>query len=226
MNDRKALVMGASGLVGSKLLEILLESERYEKVIALVRKPLLYKHAKLQEVVIDFDNLEEEYPDIAVDDVYCAIGTTIKKAKTKERMYQIDVEYPLTVARLAKKKGMQHFVVISAMGANLKSRFFYTRIKGDLEEKLTALDIPKLSIFRPSLLVDERDEFRFGEKMAIALYKGIAWFLPNALKTKFGIEASTVAKAMYNTQFSKSSKVIIYQPVQIEELAKYVNKNT
>lgn len=218
MNGRKAMIIGASGLVGSKLLEKLLESERYEKVIALVRKPLLNPHAKLQEIIIDFDNLEEEYPDIAVDDVYCAIGTTIKKAKTKERMYQIDVEYPLTIARLAKSKGMQHFVIISAMGANSKSRFFYTRIKGELEEKLMALDIPKLSIFRPSLLVDEREEFRFGEKMAIGFYKGIAWFLPHALKTKFGIKASTVAKAMYNTQFSKSPKVMIYQPSQIEEL--------
>lgn len=86
MNDKKALIIGASGLVGSKLLKILLESERYEKVIALVRKPLLYTHTKLHEIVIDFDNLEEEYPDIVVDDVYCAIGTTIKKAKTKEKM--------------------------------------------------------------------------------------------------------------------------------------------
>lgn len=219
MNGKKAMLIGASGLIGSKLLDLLLESERYEKVIALVRKPLLYTHTKLEEIVIDFDNLEEEYPDIAVDDVYCAIGTTIKKAKTKERMYQIDVEYPFTVARLAKRKGMQHFVIISAMGANPKSRFFYTRIKGELEEKLTLLDIPRLSILRPSLLVGEREEFRFGEKMAIGLYKGVSWLLPNAYKSKFGIEASTVAKAMYNTQFSKSLKVVIYKPVQIVQLA-------
>lgn len=219
MNDRKAMIIGASGLMGSKLLEKLLESERYEKVIALVRKPLLNPHPKLQEIVIDFDNLEEEYPDITVDDVYCAIGTTIKKAKTKERMYQIDVEYPLTVSRLAKSKGMQHFVIISSMGANSKSRFFYTRIKGELEEKLMALDLPKLSIFRPSLLVDEREEFRFSEKMVIGFYKGIACFLPTALKAKFGIKASTVVQAMYNTQFSKNSTVTIYLHAHIEELA-------
>ena len=114
---------------------------------------------------------------------------------------------------------MQHFVLISAVGADPNSRFFYTRIKGELEEKLLALDIPKLSILLPSLLVDKRKEFRFGEKMTIGLYKGIAWLLPNALKTKFGIQASTVAKAMYNTQCNEDSKIMIYQPVQIEELA-------
>ncbi|WP_050615566.1 Rossmann-fold NAD(P)-binding domain-containing protein [Bacillus testis] len=89
-----------------------------------------------------------------------------------------------------------------------------------------ALDIPTLSIFRQSLLVDEREEFRFGEKMAIGFYKGIAWFLPVALRTKFGIEASTVAKAMYNSPFGSGPKVRIYPPVQIEELAKLVNERT
>ena len=186
---KKALIAGASGLVGAELLPILLEAEEYEKVYALVRRPLHFKHPKLEAVVCNFDRLDDVQQYFEVEDVFVCLGTTIKKAKTKEAMYKVDVEYPVAIAKLAKEKGAQHYLVISSMNANPESSIWYSKMKGILEKELKGVSFSTLSIFRPSLLIGDRKEFRFGENMAVKLYQIIAFLLPSTWKSRMAIDA-------------------------------------
>ena len=206
--------------MGSELLQILLKGEAYDRVIAIVRRSIGIKHPKLVEVVCDFDRLDEVKDCFDVDDVYCCLGTTIKKAKSKPAMYKIDVEYPLEIAQLALQKGASHFLLISAMNANSKSPFFYPKIKGILEEKVRAIPYEAISIFRPSLLLGDRKEFRFGENLAIKMFRAISPLLKDSWKSGMAIEAITVAQAMYNAAQSGGKGTEIYDARAIESLAK------
>lgn len=219
MERQTALIAGATGLVGQELLRILLQGEQYERVVAIVRRSLEIEHPKLKEIVCDFDHLHEIQEKLVLDDVFCCLGTTIKKAKTKEAMYQVDVEYPLEIANLTIKKGAKHFLLISAINANSNSFLFYPRIKGELEEQLKAFSFESLSIFRPSLLLGERKEFRFGEKMAEKLVKGLSPFMKSSWKSRLAIEARTVAQAMYSVAEEKEKGMTIYEPMMIEKKA-------
>jgi dTDP-4-dehydrorhamnose reductase len=107
---KKALIAGSTGLIGNELLQLLLNGEEYEQVVAIVRRPLEVKHSKLVEKVVDFDRMNEYHESFAVDDVFCCLGTTIKKAKTKEAMWKIDVDYPVAIARLASSHGAKKFL--------------------------------------------------------------------------------------------------------------------
>lgn len=216
---RTALVIGATGLVGTTLVNKLLVNRDYDKVVVLVRRKLSFTHQKLDEYVINFDNLEEEFPNVNVDDVYCCMGTTIKKAKTKDNMYKIDVEYPLAVAKVAKERGLKHYILISSIGANAQSMFFYTRIKGELEEQLQELDLPKLTILQPSFLVGKRKEKRINEKVFIHLYSGCSKVLPNTVKNKLGIEVYKVADAMMKSVIHQTDDTKTLDVEAIRELA-------
>mgnify|MGYP001954855040 CR=1 FL=1 len=219
---KTALIAGASGLVGSELLQILLKKEVYDRVIAIVRRSLGIKHPKLVEAVCDFDRLDEmEGSLFEVDDVFCCLGTTIKKAKSKPAMYKIDVEYPLTIARLACEQGARHYLLISAMNANSKSPFFYPKIKGILEEKVQVEPYEAISIFRPSLLLGDRKEFRFGENLAIKMFRAISPLLKDSWKSGMAIEAIAVAQAMYNAAQLSGNGTAIYDARAIETLAKH-----
>ncbi|OEF97380.1 oxidoreductase [Desulfuribacillus alkaliarsenatis] len=210
MEKKKALILGATGLVGNELLKILLNSSEYGMVIAIVRRPLTINHPKLREIVSDFENLEAEKDYFAVDDVFCCLGTTIKKAKTQEKMYKIDVEYPLEIARLAELCGAKHFLLVSSMNANPNSRIFYSRIKGQLEELLQRIPYERISILRPSLLLGNRKEHRFGEELATKLYKAINIIFRKPMP-KLAIEASVVAEAMHRiAQTQKKERVAVY----------------
>lgn len=195
---KTALIAGATGLVGKELLHLLLKGNVYEKVIALVRRPLELQHEKLVEVICDFNNLEAYEEVFQVDDVFCCLGTTIKKAKTQAAMYKIDVDYPVEMAKLAKKQGVHHFLLISSMNANPNSKIFYSRMKGELEQKIKTLKLPALSIIHPALLVGEREEFRLGEGAAIIIYKLLSKLSAPERLSSIGIPAQRVAAAMYN----------------------------
>lgn len=192
---RAAIVVGATGLTGRALVKQLCENEEYNSVTVIARRKLDFVHPKLEVKIREFDRLEESDIEFA-NELYCCLGTTIKKAGSKEAFEKVDFEYPLYIASLAKKRGVPHMLVITAMGANENSAFYYNRVKGKLEHDLIELNLQRLSIIRPSLLVGNRDEFRFGEKTGEVVLKIAKPFLVGPLKRSRAIEASQVAKAM------------------------------
>ncbi|MFJ7668629.1 NAD-dependent epimerase/dehydratase family protein [Lysinibacillus sp. NPDC097195] len=192
---RSAIVVGATGLTGTSLIEQLCEHDDYVSVIVIARRELQYKHPKLEVKIRNFDTLEERDIEFA-HELYCCLGTTIKKAGSREAFEKVDFEYPLAIASLAKKRGIPHMLVITAMGANEQSSIYYNRVKGKLEQALFELGLQRLSIIRPSLLVGQRQEFRFGEKVGEKLLKLAKPLLVGPLKRVRSIEASQVAKAM------------------------------
>ena len=197
-NKKSALILGASGLVGSEVLSLSLESDLYNKIVIVVRSPLTIKHNKLVEKIIDFDmpRWEEIFP---VDHVYCCLGTTIKKAGSKTNFIKVDHDYPLAFAAAAKKWESSVFSVITAAGVSPESKIFYNNVKGQLEKKLKSLELFSTLIFRPSLLLGERKEFRLGEKIGSGIAKVTSWMTP---KTYRAIHCKAVAKAMLAESFA------------------------
>jgi uncharacterized protein YbjT (DUF2867 family) len=218
MDGKTAIIAGATGLVGKELLQLLLQGKEYEKVIALVRRPLGVSDPKLKEVITDFSCLQDYEQYFSADDVFVCLGTTIKKAKTQEAMYQVDVEFPMAIGELAKKKGAKHYLIISSMNANSKSPIFYSRMKGELEEKIKSLSFEKLSIFRPSLLLGKRQEFRLGEELGALFSKGLRFLFFGPLRKYKSIEGKTVAKAMYNVAQENQTGTWIYSSDEIETI--------
>lgn len=215
---KTALIAGASGLVGGELLQKLLQAPEYDEVVVLVRTPLPIDHPKLQQRIIDFDLLSEHKADFSADDIFCCLGTTIKKAKTKEAFQKVDYEYPLQMAKLAKQGGAEKFLVITAMGANAHSSIFYNRVKGQLEQAIQQLNLTSLFIFRPSLLVGERSEFRLGEKLASVLTRPLIPFFIGPLRKYRPILAEQVAAAMYFAAQTETNGIYIYSSNQLLQI--------
>jgi uncharacterized protein YbjT (DUF2867 family) len=215
---KTAIVIGASGLVGSYVTLKLLDDFRYSKVKVFVRNSFDISHPKLEEHVIDFDKLElwKEY--LTGDELYSALGTTIKKAGSKEAQYKIDFTYQYEVAKAAAENGVKKYMLVSSAGANYKSSNFYLRIKGSLDEKVQQLSFDQICIFRPSILVGLRSEKRFGESIGIKIAGTITKIIP-ALKKYRPINASKVAEAMLTSaNQSISIKTKIYQPEEIFDI--------
>lgn len=210
MGMRVAIVVGATGLTGRELVKYLCENDEYISVTVIARRELQYQHPKLDVKIRSFDELEESDIEFA-HELYCCLGTTMKNAGSKEAFERVDYHFPLHVASLAKKRGISHFLVISAMGAKEKSRFYYNQVKGKLEQDLMALDFPQLSIIRPSLLIGKRDEFRFNEKVGEVFLGLLKPILIGPLKHLRAIEAKQVALAMVLIGLlGKQNKVAIY----------------
>lgn len=194
---RKAVILGATGLIGNYCLQNLLDDPTYSEVTALVRNPILKTHRKLKTVTTKFnDNLKDELSNIQVDDVYCCLGTTIKKAGSQEAFKQVDYSIVVTVADIIRKQGAEQFIVISSMGADKKSKVFYNRVKGEMEEALKQLDYPCLRIIRPSLLLGAREEFRLGERIGVILAPVLKPFMVGSLKKYRPVQAKSVAEFM------------------------------
>lgn len=217
---KTALVAGATGLVGKKLLRQLLDSTEYTRVIALVRKPVQQlQHLKLQQIVVDYHRLEDYRAEMKADDVFCCLGTTIKQAGTQAQMIEIDVLYPVSVAMVAYKQGAKQFIVISSMGADPKSSIFYTRTKGDMEQRLQQVGYSSLSIVRPSLLLGKRKNSRAGEQFGAVVSQALSFLMIGPLRKYRGIEASDVARAMYRIAQTSKSGTHIYMSDQLQRIA-------
>lgn len=215
---KRALVLGASGLTGGHLLRFLREDDRYDRVTTLGRKPIDLKHKKIQHVMIDFDQLDRQPSLFEVDDVFCSLGTTIKKAGSRENFTKVDHTYPLTCARLAKASGVKCFITITSLGAHPKSPNFYLRTKGSLEEELKALQFERLIIVRPSLLLGERNERRFVESLAIKVMPAIAFLLIGPLRRYRAIDSKKVAWCMAYLANTASEPVRIVESDELENL--------
>ncbi|MET0785307.1 MAG: NAD(P)H-binding protein [Paenisporosarcina sp.] len=218
MEKRSAIVIGATGLTGNHLVKWLCESEAYIAVHVIARKRLSYEHPKLDVLIKNFDDIEESDIEVAYD-FFCCLGTTIKTAGSKEEFEKVDLTYPVQFASMAKNRGVSHFLVISAMGANPNSNVYYNRVKGEMEKQLIDLKLKKLSIFRPSLLTGDRKEFRIGERVGESIMQIVNPLLIGSLKKYRSIASQQVAFAMMQKALSgKNKEVSIYQSDEIASL--------
>lgn len=190
---KTAIVLGATGLTGGLLVKKLVADTDFEKVILFSRKALAFKHPKIEEHIVDVLNLTAQEAKFKADMVFCCIGTTKAKTPDLDQYLEIDYGIPLQAGRLAKKNNIPKFLVVSAMGANPKSRVFYNRVKGQMEQELLELKLPETYIFRPSLISGKREEKRMGEGFANALMRVINPLIPAAYKS---ISADYIARAM------------------------------
>jgi uncharacterized protein YbjT (DUF2867 family) len=188
---KTALLAGGTGLVGSQLLLLLLDSPRYDKIIAVGRTSLGVVHPKLEDRTVDFNSLS--LGSQKIDDVFCCLGTTMKQAKTKEAFHRVDVTYPVALASQAKILGSSQFFLVSAMGASASSMIYYNRQKAEVEQRIKDTGFKSLHIFRPSLLLGQRTNRRAGEESAQQAFRMIGFLIPKKYKA---IEGATVARAM------------------------------
>lgn len=237
---KTAILLGASGLVGNEVLKQLLceidaavafrtkpstmeqgkpmesLSGIFEKIKIFVRKPIAFEHPKLEQVVIEFDAIDNYCDLIKGDVLFCCIGTTIKTAGSKDSFKKVDYTYPLDFAKIAKQNGIEKFLLISSIGADKTSSNFYLKVKGEIEEALTKLNFKALIILRPSMLLGDRKEFRFGEAAGKVVMKLFSFAFIGKLKKYKAIEASTVASAMIQLSKLKTTGNSIVQSDEIQ----------
>ena len=169
MKKLHALVLGATGATGQELVKLLLNDSYFSKVSVFVRRPMIIKHEKLIVHTVDFTRLNN-YKDLVNGDVFfSALGTTIKDAGSKKDQYLVDYTYQYEFAKIASENRVSHYSLVSSIGANEKSYFFYPRIKGYLEESVKCLNFKKIHIFQPPSLIRQPDLIRYGEKISLKI---------------------------------------------------------
>lgn len=217
MQKRNALIAGATGLVGKSLLNQLLADDQFEKVVIITRKLIDNKHPKLIQELIDFDSVESLKLGFPIEDVYCALGTTIKTAGSQDAFYKVDFTYVVNLGKWCVENGVKRFLIVSAMGANAKSGIFYNRVKGEMETAVSQLNIPQIQIFRPSLLMGNRSEKRGGEKFAQIIMRGLGFLFAGPLLKYKGIQADVVAKVMIKAAKLDKQEFTVYESGEMQE---------
>jgi len=211
---KTALVIGATGLIGKQLVDRLLNSDRYTEVRVLVRKPLYNPNSKLVEVSYNF--AQPDALQVIGDDVFCCLGTTMKQAGSREAFYAVDYEYPVQTARFARQNGATQYLIVSSMGADPKSVFFYNRVKGEVEEALGAAGFDSLHIFRPSLLLGNRNERRIGEKIGETVMRIFKPIMVGPLQKYRAIDSAKVANAMLAFASKEQSGVFVHESDELQ----------
>jgi uncharacterized protein YbjT (DUF2867 family) len=221
---KSILLLGATGLIGGYCLKFLCEDDHYERIVVLTRRALPghLKHPKVEHHIIDFDRPETYSRFVNTDHLICALGATMKKAGSKESFFTADHTYPLEFAKMALKNGAEHFLIVTACLSSAKSPFFLTRVKGQLEDALFVLEYGSISIFRPSMLLGKRDEFRLGEEVAKSLEKIISFFLPKKYKP---IQGRAVAGAMVKKAVENLPGIHIYESGDIQKMFDGLQEN-
>lgn len=206
MEQRTALVLGASGLTGQNLLNLLLNDPLYTRITIYVRTILENDHPKLVQHIVNYDGLDQA---IDAEDVFCCLGTTIKKAGNQQAFRLVDLVYPQRVAELQLVRS-KRFLVISAVGADANSSIFYSRTKGQMEKALMMLGYQCLCIFRPSFILGERSEKRTAEKIGMSISKLLSPLLIGPLKKYQAVTALGLAKSMQDAahRFSEGVHII------------------
>lgn len=218
--QKTALIYGASGLVGSKLLELLIKDQQYKIVVVVTRRMVVTTTEKIVQHVLNFDHLNDHQEKLKADDIFCCLGTTMKKAGSKEKFYQVDFKYVLNIAKLAIANKSESFNFITAVGASKTSLFYYNRIKGEIEEAISKIKFKRTNIFRPSLILGDRKESRPMERFAQMIGKLFSFLFFGPLKKYRPIPAKTIASAMLKAAKLKTEGLMIYNSDQIEELGK------
>src|SRR6266851_3941548 len=210
---RNAVVAGGTGLVGTELLKLLDEERRYGRITSLVRQETVAA-GRVENRVVSFDDLDRsELPE--VDDAYCCLGTTRRVAGSDDAFRKVDFDYVLAYARAAQRAGAVRFLLVSAMGAKVESRFLYTRVKGQVEAAMSTLGFQVVGIARPSFLIGRRARARGGETAALVLSHAVTPFMVGPLRRFRPIEARTVAAGLIHLAFNAREGVSVLSSEKI-----------
>ncbi len=204
--NKEAILLGATGLTGSHLLELLLQDSEYSSVKVFTRQKLTISDPKIEEHVIDLLKLSDYAHEFTADVVFCCIGTTKAKTPDKNLYRAIDYGIPVEAAKLAKQNSIRHFIVVSALGANPNSRVFYSRLKGEMERDVLAQQIENTHLLQPSLIVGNREEKRMGEDLSKHFMKLFGFLIPARYKM---IHGKTIAQAMVQLARKASQEQVI-----------------
>jgi uncharacterized protein YbjT (DUF2867 family) len=215
---RTALVLGSTGLVGGHTLRLLLRDPNYRRVTAPVRRPLAVKHEKLVELTTDFDRLANHAEAFRVDDIFCCLGTTIKTAGSQEAFRKVDFTYSVEGAKAGAASGANRFLMVSSLGANPQSSVFYSRVKGETEDAICRLPFRLVAIFRPSMLMGKREEFRLGEALLTPVMRGLSFGMVGRWKRFRPIEAEVVARAMVIVAAMGLNGTQVFESEKIQEI--------
>ncbi len=208
MQKKTAVLFGATGLTGNLVLGILAKDERYEKIRVFTRSELTVNSDKIEVIVTDLENLDSLADSIKGHDLFCCLGTTIKKAGSKENFRKVDMEFPVKIAEIASKNEVPNFILVSSIGADPKSSNFYLKTKGEAEEAIQKSGFKKLVILRPSMLLGKRKEFRLLEEAGKLVMFPLKFILKGRLRKYRAIDAERVAKAMVKFANITTSKKI------------------
>jgi uncharacterized protein YbjT (DUF2867 family) len=219
MKNRTALVFGATGLVGSLVAEELVKLETYNKIVLFSRREIRLYHDKLHLVQDTLESLNNITGKIKGDDLFCCLGTTMKKAGSRDVFKKANLELPSGIAEQASKNGVKNFIVVSSIGAGPSSKKnFYLRVKGEMEEAVLKYPFEHAAIVRPSLLIGPRKEFRLGETVAKVITPVVDPLLRGKLKKYRSIHARDVAKAMISLALFPRKKVI-FESDELKEIS-------
>ncbi len=216
---KKAIIVGASGLIGSNLLSILLSHPDYSEVLIIARKKTKSTNIKLKQITTDLDHLDEHVDEIKGDVIFCCIGTTKSQTPDEDEYRKIDHDYPVKLAEIALKNGIKEFHLISAIGANEASSNFYLRTKGETERDIKAVGLPVTFIYQPSILAGRKVKQRLGEEIAVVVLKVIGPLLFGRFKKYRAIKAVDVARAMFNQSLKNKTGVFTYTSDKIKKRA-------
>ena len=217
---KKALIFGSSGLVGSNLVKIILQNEKYDHIKLFVRSETENKSKKLEIIKTDFNNLEKHKDSIVGDDCFFCIGTTRKNTPDKNEYIITEYNIPVEIGKIAKSNSVNNFIYVSSLGANPNASGLYLKNKGQAEQELINLNFPRLAIIRPSILLGNRKENRIGEKIGIFVMKLLSPLFLSKLKKYKPIKVENVAKAMVNIAQNDYQKKI-FESDQLMEIAKF-----
>lgn len=214
----KAVIVGASGLIGSKLLNILWQWPEYDEIISLGRKKINLKNKKLTQLIVDFDHLDNYSEYINGHAVFCCLGTTRKKTPDLKEYRMIDHDYPLKLAEIAKENQVKQYHLVSSLGANPDASGFYLKTKGETEEGIKSVGMDCVHIYQPSILTGQRSEQRLGELLALQLMKVLDPLLLGPFKKYRSIPAYTVAMAMFKESLKNEDGLFVHPSDQIKQL--------
>lgn len=220
MSNKHAIVFGANGLVGNEIVKHLVENDRYEKVTLLNRRDVEIEHEKVTFEFMDFRDIHKSWDMIKCDDLFYCIGTTMAQAKNKAEFYKVEHDYCINIAKIANHNKVKQFFYISSKGANSKSIFFYNKTKGQIEEDLIKVGFQALNIYRPSVLLGKRAEFRFLESIAKTFLRIFNFLMIGFLKEIKGMPASLLAKMIIATASENKKGTHIYTNRMIHEYFK------
>jgi uncharacterized protein YbjT (DUF2867 family) len=219
MHGKTATIIGVTGLIGNYLYELLKQDENFDIIRLIVRRPFQHTDIKTEVKLVDFSDAESFQLALEGSDVvFCAIGTTQKKVKGDKTAYRkVDYDIAVNAARFCKMTGCSTFILVSSVGANSKSNNFYLKLKGEVEDAIKAVGLRSVHIMRPSMLIGDRKEFRFGEKIGTPVMKAISFLLPSKYKPVHGRD---VAKAMMIVSKKNEEGFFVYEYAAIINLVK------